>query len=145
MTTSNTPLVSDYQSYLAQKEKVQAVKQARVRVGVSWLLHLFTIGPIVSVVYSSKTENWVPFLAATGVAVIGVPVAAIDFGFTLAVAPPITSALLVQTKAGERRRQLGIFGPEQADALMISSFQNQPQVERVIEKTVVVKKEESDS
>lgn len=145
MTTSNTPLVSDYQSYLAQKEKVQAVKQARVRVGVSWLLHLFTIGPIASVVYSAKTENWVPFLAATGVAVIGVPVAAIDFGFTLAVAPPITSALLVQTKAGERRRQLGIFGPEQADALMISSFQNQPQVERVIEKTVVVKKEESDS
>ena len=145
MTTANTPLVSDYQTYLAQKEKVQAVKQARVRVGVSWLLHLFTIGPIASVVYSAKTENWVPFLAATGVAVVGVPVAALDLGFTFLVAPPVTSALLIQTKAGERRRQLGIFGPEQADAMMFSSFQNQPQVERVIEKTVVVKKEESDS
>ena len=130
MTTSTA---TDYQAYLQQKDEVKAVKQARVRVGISWLLHLFTVPPIVSLVYSIKTENYLPVLAATGAAVVGVPLATVDFGLTLAVAPPITSAVLIQTKAGERRRQLGIFGPEQADAMMFSNFQaNNPKIEVVV-------------
>jgi hypothetical protein len=129
--TTTTPQV-DYQTYLKQKDQIKAIKQARVRVGISWLTHIFTIAPIASLVYSIKSENYVPVLAATGVAAIGVPLAVIDFGLTLAVAPPITSAVLIQTKAGERRRQLGIFGPEQADAMMFSNFQNIPKVEVVV-------------
>mgnify|MGYP003114366903 FL=1 len=131
MTTTTAPQV-DYQTYLDQKERISAVKQARVRVGISWLVHLFTIAPVASLVYSIKSENYVPVLAATGVAVLGVPLAAVDYGLTLAVAPPITSAVLLQTKAGERRRQLGIFGPEQADMMMFSNFQNTPKVEVVV-------------
>jgi hypothetical protein len=129
--TTTTPQV-DYQTYLKQKDQIKAIKQARVRVGISWLTHIFTIAPIASLVYSIKSENYVPVLAATGVAAIGVPLAVIDFGLTLAVAPPITSAVLIQTKAGSRRRQLGIFGPEQADAMMFSNFQNIPKVEVVV-------------
>jgi len=126
-----TTATNDYQSYLQQKDQVKAIKQARVRIGISWVAHLFA-GPIASVVYSIKTENFIPVLAATGAAVVSLPVAVIDFGLTFAVAPPVVSAVLVQTKAGERRRQLGIFGPEQADALMFSNFQNTPKTEVVV-------------
>ena len=73
---------NDYAQFLAQKEEVKSVKQARVRVGVSWLLHMFTIPPVVSLVYSIKTENYVPVLAATGAAILSAPVAMIDFGLT---------------------------------------------------------------
>lgn len=123
---------NDYAQFLAQKEEIKSVKQARVRVGVSWLLHMFTIPPVVSLVYSIKTENYIPVLAATGAAILSAPVAMIDFGLTFFVAPPITSAVLIQTKAGERRRQLGIFGPEQADSMYFSNFQNRPQYEVVV-------------
>ena len=116
---------NDYQTYLAQKEQVKAIKQARVRIGIAWLAHMFA-APISSLVYSIKTENYVPVLAATGVACLAVPIAVIDLGLTLAVAPPVTSAVLIQTKAGERRRQLGIFGPEQADQMMFGTFQSVP-------------------
>ena len=134
MTTTNQ---TDYKSYLQQKDEVKAVKQARTRVGISWLLHLFVpCPPLVSLIYSIKTENFIPVLAATGVAAVSAPVALVDFGFTFFVAPPVTSALLIQTKAGERRRQLGIFGPEQADAMMFSNFNNQPKVEVTVNNEV---------
>ena len=122
-----------YQDYLTQKDQIKAVKQARVRVGISWILHAFTLPPIVSLVYSIKTENYIPVLAATGVALVTAPLAFVDFGLTFAVAPPVTSAVLIQTKATNRRGQLGIFGPEQADAMMFSNFQaNTPKVEVVV-------------
>ena len=131
-------MTNDYQSYLQQKEQVKGIKQARVRVGISWVAHLFA-GPLASVFYSVKSENLTPVLAATGVAILASPVALIDFGLTLAVAPPVTSAVLIQTKAGERRRQLGIFGPEQADAMMFGAFNPQPvNVEKVVNKEGVV-------
>ena len=131
-------MTTDYQSYLQQKEKVKSIKQARVRVGISWVAHFFA-GPLASVFYSVKTENFTPVFAATGVAILASPVALIDLGLTLAVAPPVTSAILIQTKAGERRRQLGIFGPEQADAMMFGAFNPQPvNVEKVVTKEGVV-------
>ena len=123
---------NDYAQFLAQKEEIKSIKQARVRVGVSWLLHMFTIPPVVSLVYSIKTENYIPVLAATGAAILSAPVAMIDFGLTFFVAPPITSAVLIQTKAGERRRQLGIFGPEQADSMLYSNLPQRPNIEVVV-------------
>ena len=108
----------DYSEYKEMKTKMDDAKQARVRVGVSWLLHLFTIPPVVSVVYSAKTNNWIPTLAATGAAVVAAPLMIFDMGLTLAIAPPVTSAVLIQTKAQEKRRKLSIFGPEQADKLV---------------------------
>jgi hypothetical protein len=108
----------EYSEYIEIKTKVDDAKQARVRIGVSWLLHMFTVPPVVSIVYSVKTNNWIPTLAATGVALIAAPISLVDFGLTLVVAPPVTSAVLIQTKSQEKRRKLGIFGPEQADKLV---------------------------
>ena len=93
------------------------VKSAAVRQVLCGFSHAF-FGPIASVYYSAKVGNWIPTAAATGIAVLSVPVVLIDFGFTLAVAPPITSALLVITDSKEKRRKLGIVMPEEADAML---------------------------
>ena len=105
-------------------ERLNDSKQARVRLGIAWLTHLFTVAPVASVVYSVKTGNWVPTLAATGVAVVGVPLAALDLGFTLAVAPPVTSAVLLTTATTSKRNKLGIIDPLQADSIYFEEIQN---------------------
>ena len=98
-------------------EQISDLKLARVRQGMNGLFHFLT-GPIASVYYGSKTGYWMPTLAATGVAIVGVPLMVIDMGLTLTVAAPITSCLMMCNKSSEKRRQLGILMPEQADALM---------------------------
>ena len=98
-------------------EQIGDLKLARVRQGMNGLFH-FLLAPVASVYYGSKTGYWMPTLAATGVAVVALPLAALDLGLTFAVAPPLTSCLMMCNKSSEKRRQLGILMPEQADALM---------------------------
>ena len=98
-------------------EQIGDIKVARVRQGLNGLAH-FISGPIASVAYGAKTGYWLPTLAATGVAIVSVPLAVIDLGFTFAIAPPLTSCLMMCSKSSEKRRQLGILMPEQADAMM---------------------------
>jgi len=100
-----------------QKPTRHEVKLAAVRQVICGFSHgLF--GPISSIYYAARTNYWLPTLAATGAFALSVPVALIDFGFTAAVAPPITSAALFISKSGEARRKIGITQPEQADALI---------------------------
>ena len=98
-------------------EQIGDLKLARVRQGMNGLFHALT-APIASVYYGAKTGYWMPTLAATGVAVVALPLAALDLGLTFAVAPPVTSCLMMCSKSSEKRRKLGILMPEQADAMM---------------------------
>lgn len=98
-------------------EQIADLKVARVRQGLCGLSH-FLCAPVASIVYGAKTGYWMPTLAATGVAVVAVPVAMVDLGFTFAIAPPLTSCLMMCNKSSETRRKLGILMPEQADAMM---------------------------
>lgn len=115
---SHPPFFMDNTEFIQKQQELNDAKQARVRLGIAWLLHGFTIPPIVSIMYSVKTNYWMPTIAATGAAVVALPIALVDFGFTLAVAPPITAATLLTTKSMEKRRKLSLLGPEQADALV---------------------------
>ena len=100
-----------------QKPTQKEVKLAAVRQVICGFSHgLF--GPLSSLYYGCRTGYFIPTLAATGVFALSVPVALIDFGFTAAVAPPITSAALFISKSGEARRKMKISVPEQADAMI---------------------------
>lgn len=93
------------------------LKVAAVRQVICGFSHgLF--GPVSSIYYGARTGHWLPTLAATGVAVLTVPLALVDFGLTFAIAPPVTSAALLITKSQENRRKLNISLPEEAEAKM---------------------------
>ena len=104
-------------NYAIAGEQIKDIKLAQVRQGMNGLFH-FLLAPVASIYYGSKTGYWMPTLAATGVAVVALPFAVADLGLTFAVAPPLTSCLMMCNRSSEKRRQLGILMPEQADALM---------------------------
>jgi len=120
--TTNESTVQAKKSTVTQTE-IQEIKVAAVRQGNNALSH-FVCGPFASFYYGNKTGYWAPTLAATGAAVICLPVAFIDFGITLSIVPAVTSCLLMCNKSSENRRKLGITMPENADELLakFSSF-----------------------
>ena len=93
------------------------VKLAAVRQGIAGFVTIMT-GPIGSIVYGAKTGYWVPTLAATGVAVAGIPLALLDFGMTSLLGAPICSTIVLCTASNDRRRKLGIQMPYEADQMM---------------------------
>ena len=99
------------------------LKQAALRQLPCGIAHALG-GPIASIYYSAKTQNWTPTLVGTAVGVVGLPLAFIDFGLTLCIGAPTAAAVLHISNSSEKRRMLGITMPEEADALMtrFSSF-----------------------
>ena len=91
------------------------LKRAKTRCWGIWLGHFFA-APIASVVYSAKTQNWLPFWTATGVFAVTVPIALVDVGITMSIAPPLTSAIMLQNKVQQSRRKRSIILPEEAEA-----------------------------
>ena len=97
------------------------LKRAKTRCWGIWLSHFF-LAPVASAVYSAKTNNWLPFGIATGVAVVGIPLAVIDIGITTGIVAPITSAAMLTGKVQESRRKKGIFLPEEAEAKLYNGL-----------------------
>ena len=97
----------------------QDLKRAKTRCWGIWVSH-FLLAPVASIVYAAKTDNWLPTAVATGVALVGVPLAVIDLGITTAIAAPITSAAMLTGKVTEARRKQGLFIPEEAEAKLYS-------------------------
>ena len=107
----------DYKDFMAQKAEVAALKQARVRVWGVVASHLVA-APVASVVYAIKTENWVPTLVGTGVAIVGLPLALIDLGITTTIVAPVSSAAFFIKRALKKREEFQVLTPEQADLLL---------------------------
>lgn len=99
-------------------QRTDDLKQARVRCVQCGVWH-FIGGPIASWVYSAKTNNYIPSLVGTGIAIVGLPLALVDLGLTLCVGAPVAAAALHITNTTEKRRKLGIELPEEADKLLI--------------------------
>ena len=107
----------DYKDFMAQKAEVASLKQARVRVWGVVVSHLVA-APIASVVYAIKTENWVPTLVGTGVAIVGIPLALVDLGITASIGAPVASAALFIKRGIHKRQEHQFLTPEQADAAL---------------------------
>lgn len=99
--------------------KYKLIGQARNRIWAMILLHLL-FSPLGSAVYCGKQNNWLPFAAGTGIFVLGLPLAIVDLGLTAFILAPVASCLMLANKTTESRRLLGVFGPEQADALQFA-------------------------
>ena len=97
--------------------RYKLLQQSRNRVWAIVFWHLL-FAPIGSLVYSGKQGNWLPFIAGTGLFVVGLPLAIFDLGITAFILSPLLSCLMLANKTTEARRQLGIYGPEQADMLI---------------------------
>lgn len=111
MTDSNKKTFAEYQK---EKEQLRQTKSARVRCWGVAVSHLF-LPPIASIVYAVKTGKWTGTLVATGVGVVGIPLAVVDFGVTAAIAAPITSAAMIINQVKDDRRRQQFIGPEEAD------------------------------
>ena len=107
----------DYEDYQNKRKEISEAKQAAVRCWAVVIGHLF-VAPISSIYYSAKTNHWKPTWIATGIAAVTVPLAIVDAGITLSLAPPITSAAMIISNTTEKRRKLQVFGPEQADHIL---------------------------
>ena len=104
--------MSDYLRY-------KLIQQARTRIWAIILLHLL-FSPLGSAIYSGKQGNWTAFGAGTALFVVGLPLAIFDLGITAFILAPVASILILANKSTEARRQLKIYGPEQADQLLYS-------------------------
>ena len=91
------------------------LKRAKTRCWGIYLSHLF-LAPVASCVYAAKTNNWLPTAVATGIAVVGLPLAVFDIGITTGLVAPVTSAVMLSNKVQEARRKKGIMMPEEAEA-----------------------------
>ena len=121
----------DYKDFMAQKAEVAALKQARVRVWGVVASHLLA-APVASVVYAIKTENWVPTLVGTGVAIVGLPLALVDLGITTTIVAPVASASLFIKRSLKKREEFQFLTPEQADVALFekqcSGLKSEPPV-----------------
>ena len=91
------------------------LKRAKTRCWGIYLSHFF-LAPVASCVYAAKTNNWLPTAVATGIAVVGLPLAMFDIGITTGIVAPVTSAVMLSNKVQEARRKKGIMMPEEAEA-----------------------------
>ena len=97
------------------------LKRAKTRCWGIWLGHL-ACAPVASIVYSAKTQNWLPCLLGTGIAIVGVPLAVLDLGITAGVVAPVTSAVMLSNKVQEARRKRNIMLPEEAEAKLYNGL-----------------------
>ena len=97
------------------------LKRAKTRCWGVWLSHFF-LSPVASAVYCAKTNYWLPFGVATGVAVVGLPIALFDLGITTGIVAPVTSAAMISGKIQESRRKKGYFLPEEAEAALYNGL-----------------------
>ena len=102
-----------------RQEKARQVKSSRVRCWGVAVSHFF-LPPLASIVYASKTGRWAPTIVATGVGVVGIPLAIVDMGITACIAAPLTSAAMIINQVKDDRRRQKFIGPEEADAIFFA-------------------------
>ena len=107
-------------------QKVKLAKAASTRCWAILLLHILC-APVGSAVYSAKQNNWWPFATATAIAIVGFPLAVVDFGITAFFLAPNVSVFMLVDKALSSRRRLKVSGPEEAEAVLWRAIEKRAQ------------------
>ena len=113
-TSSNSSL-----EYLAKQVRARDIETARVR-GWGYFVGAYFTGPIWPAVIANRTGEWTPFWVGLGLGVVSLPLAVMDLGVISSIPAAGVGTAMMASKSKDKRRQLGIVSPEQADVKLFS-------------------------
>lgn len=116
---STTSSSSKSAEYFMRREKMRDVETARVR-GWGYFLGAYLTGPIWPGMVANRTGQWTPFWVGLGLGVCSLPFMALDLGILSSIPAAGVGTAMMAQKSQEKRRQLDVLTPEEADMILFS-------------------------
>ena len=116
---STTTTSSKSAEYFMRREKMRDVETARVR-GWGYFLGAYLTGPIWPGMVANRTGQWTPFWVGLGLGVCSLPFVALDLGILSSIPAAGVGTAMMAQKSQEKRRQLDVLTPEEADMILFS-------------------------
>ncbi len=116
---STTTTSSKSAEYFMRREKLRDVETARVR-GWGYFLGAYLTGPIWPGMVANRTGQWTPFWVGLGLGVCSLPFVALDLGILSSIPAAGVGTAMMAQKSQEKRRQLDVLTPEEADMILFS-------------------------
>ena len=105
--------------YFMRREKLRDIETARVR-GWGYFLGAYLTGPIWPGLVANRTGQWAPFWVGLGVGVVSLPFAVFDLGILTSIPAAGVGTAMMAQKSNQKRRQLDVLTPEEADMILFS-------------------------
>lgn len=118
-TTRTSTSSSKSAEYFMRREKMRDVETARVR-GWGYFLGAYLTGPIWPGMVANRTGQWTPFWVGLGLGVCSLPFVALDLGILSSIPAAGVGTAMMAQKSQEKRRQLDVLTPEEADMILFS-------------------------
>ena len=103
------------------QRKMVDIENARVRTW-AYALGAYLTGPIMPLMVANRTKNYTPFWSGLALGVVSLPFAFMDLGIISSVPAVALGTVLQAKKSDEKRGELGIVSPEEADVLRFQKF-----------------------
>ena len=116
---STTTTSSKSAEYFMRRERMRDVETARVR-GWGYFLGAYLTGPIWPGMVANRTGQWTPFWVGLGLGVCSLPFVALDLGILSSIPAAGVGTAMMAQKSQEKRRQLDVLTPEEADMILFS-------------------------
>ena len=117
--TTTTSSSSKSAEYFMRREKMRDVETARVR-GWGYFLGAYLTGPIWPGMVANRTGQWTPFWVGLVLGVCSLPFVALDLGILSSIPAAGVGTAMMAQKSQEKRRQLDVLTPEEADMILFS-------------------------
>ena len=117
--SESTTTTSKSAEYFMRRERMRDVETARVR-GWGYFLGAYLTGPIWPGMVANRTGQWTPFWVGLGLGVCSLPFVALDLGILSSIPAAGVGTAMMAQKSQEKRRQLDVLTPEEADMILFS-------------------------
>ena len=117
--TTTSSSSSKSAEYFMRRERMRDVETARVR-GWGYFLGAYLTGPIWPGMVANRTGQWTPFWVGLGLGVCSLPFVALDLGILSSIPAAGVGTAMMAQKSQEKRRQLDVLTPEEADMILFS-------------------------